>query len=203
MNVTVYLEGGGNRRELRTKCRRGFSDFFRKAGLAGRMPKLVACGARRMAYDGFRAAFDRSGEIFVVLLVDSEEPVTENAGSWDHLSRRDNWGKPTRAADDNAHLMVQCMEAWFLADKDALVEYFGDGFNRKALPAQANVEDIPKTDIERGLKSATRQCTTKGRYNKGRHSFALLAQISPEKVTTASPHAKRLIETLVDKTSEH
>lgn len=202
MNVTVYLEGGGNGRELRTKCRRGFSDFFRKAGLAGSMPKLVACGARDMAYDRFRTAFDGSGEIFVVLLVDSEGPVTENVDSWAHLRRRDNWRKPARATDDNAHLMVQCMEAWFLADKDTLAEYFGDGFNRNVLPRQANVEDIPKTDIERGLKNATRQCTPKGQYNKGRHSFAILAQLSPEKVTAASPHAGRLIKTLGEKATQ-
>ena len=202
MTVTVYIEGGGNGRVLRTKCRQGFSDFFRKAGLAGRMPKLVACGGRDMAYDRFRTAFDGSGEIFVVLLVDSEGPVTQNDGSWAHLRRRDNWQKPTQAMDDNAHLMVQCMEAWFLADKDTLAEYFGNGFNRNALPAQPNVEDIPKTDIERGLKNATRQCTPKGQYNKGRHSFAILAKISPEKVTAASPHAKRLIKTLGEKSTQ-
>ena len=26
--------------------------------------------------------------------------------------------------------MVQCMEAWFLADKDCLAAFFGLGFNR-------------------------------------------------------------------------
>ena len=201
MSVTVYIEGGGNGRELRTRCRQGFSDFFRKAGLAGRMPKLVACGPRENAYDRFCTALSRPDEILVVLLVDSEGPVAENAGPWTHLRERDNWRKPTQATDENTHLMVQCMEAWFFADKETLANYFGDGFNRSALSGRANIEDIPKTDLERGLNSATQQCTRKGRYSKGCHSFAILAQLDPEKVTAASPHAKRLIQTLLTKAS--
>ena len=204
MKSILYVEGGGETKALRTECRKGFRKFFEKIGLKGRMPRVSACGGRQQAYDDFCHAFKAGGaDGFVALLVDSEGPATKGLGPWAYLKKRDNWEKPKNATDENAHLMVQCMEAWFLADKDTLVDYFGDGFNRKALPAQANVEDIPKTDIERGLKSATRQCTTKGRYDKGRHSFALLAQISPEKVTTASPHAKRLIDTLVDKASGH
>lgn len=199
MSVTVYIEGGGNGKELRTRCRQGFSEFFRKAGLAGRMPKLVACGAREKAYDRFCSALGRSDEIFVVLLVDSEGPVTENAGPWTHLRERDNWRKPTQATDENAHLMVQCMEAWFFADKETLANYFGNGFNRNALSNQAAVENIARIDIEQGLKNATQQCKPKGRYNKGRHSFAILGQINPEKVIAASPHARQLIAILLDR----
>lgn len=199
MSVTVYIEGGGNGKELRTRCRQGFSEFFRKAGLAGRMPKLVACGAREKAYDRFCSALGRSDEIFIVLLVDSEGPVTENAGPWTHLRERDNWRKPTQATDENAHLMVQCMEAWFFADKETLANYFGNGFNRNALSNQAAVENIARIDIEQGLKNATQQCKPKGRYNKGRHSFAILGQINPEKVIAASPHARQLIAILLNR----
>lgn len=201
MSVTVYIEGGGDARELRTKCRRGFSDFFRKAGLAGRMPRLIACGAREKAYDRFCTALGQSDGALVVLLVDSEGPVADNDGSWKHLTERDNWLKPDQATDDNAHLMVQCMEAWFLADKEALAKYFGQGFRRNALSMRPEIEAIPKVDIEQGLKNATRQCKHKGQYNKGRHSFAILAQLDPEKVTAASPYAKQLIDALHEKSA--
>lgn len=202
MNVTVYVEGGGNGRELRTKCRRGFSDFFRKAGLAGRMPKLVACGGRENTYDRFCRAISQSDEVFFVLLVDSEGPVLKSASSWAHLKESDNWEKPARSKDENTHLMVQCMEAWFLADKNTLAKYFGDGFNRNALPRQAKVESISKRDIEHGLRNATRQCKPKGQYSKRRHSFAILGRLNPERVTAASPHAKRLIRTLGEKSAQ-
>ena len=92
--------------------------------------------------------------------------------------------------------MVQCMEAWFLADKDRLVAYYGNGFNQNALPARQDIENIAKNDVLNGLKNATRSGVSKGEYGKGQHSFDILAQIDPDKVVAASPHAKRLVNTL-------
>ena len=201
MTIKVYVEGGGETRQLKTKCRQGFSDFFRKTGLEGRMPEVIACGGREKAFDKFRAGFTRATDnVFIVLLVDSEDSVAENTGPWLHLENRDNWDKPADATDENAHLMVQCMETWFLADKDALAGYFGDDFNMNSLPGRLEVEAISKSDIEAGLKAATRQCK-KGQYDKGSHSFGILTELDPDKVTSGSPHAKRLISTLLKKTS--
>ncbi len=87
------------------------------------------------------------------------------------------------------------MEAWVFADKDALAEYFGAGFNRNALPPRRDIENIPKTDLENGLQQATLLCK-KGQCRKGRHSFRILAELPPEKVTAASPHARRLVDAL-------
>lgn len=196
MKVKVYVEGGGDGKSLRTKCRQGFSSFFAKANLTGRMPRIIACGSRDSAFDKFCTALgSRSAEEFVILLVDSEDPVADGAGPWLHLRTRDQWKKPGVATDDNAHLMVQCMEAWFLADKDGLAAYFGQGFNRDALPDRQEIEDVAKGDVLEGLKSATRQCK-KGEYGKGRYSFDILEQTDPANVMAASPHARRLVETL-------
>ena len=198
MKVKVYVEGGGDNRSLRAQCRQNFKTFFCKAGLKGRMPRIVASGGRVKAFEDFRNALKNAGtESFIILLIDSEDGV--NAGPWTHLKRRDNWDKPVAAADDNAHLMAQCMESWFLADKDKLAAFFGDGFNRGALPTRLAVEDIPKQDVLNGLKAATRNCGKKGEYHKGRHSFRILSCLDPEKVTAASPHARRLVETLLAK----
>ena len=87
------------------------------------------------------------------------------------------------------------MEAWFLADKDCLAAYFGQGFNRNALPDRPEIEDVAKGDVLEGLKRATRHCK-KGGYSKGRHSFDILERIDPAQVVTTSPHASRLVETL-------
>ena len=164
------------------------------------MPRIVASGGRMKAFKDFRTALKQAGaEDFIVLLVDSEDSIGVEEGSWAHLKRRDNWDKPVAATDDNAHLMVQCMESWFLADKDKLAAFFGDGFHPKALPTRPAVEDIPKKDVLNGLQAASRQCVKKGEYDKGQHSFRILSCLDPEKVTAASPHAKRLIETLIRK----
>lgn len=202
MNIKVYVEGGGNGRELRSRCRKGFSSFFDKAKLAGRMPQVIACGGRQTTYDKFAAALrSASDQVFVALLVDSEGPVAKGAGPWRHLQTRDSWPRPDGATDDNAHLMVQCTEAWFLADKDCLAAFFGPGFNANALPRNSDVEKVAKNDVLNGLKNATRQCKRKGEYGKSRHSFDILSEIDPAKVLAASPHAERLVDHLRAKAS--
>ena len=194
MSTTVYVEGGGDAKALRTECRRAFSEFFRKAGLTGRLPRVFACGSRQRAYEDFHHACDGRRGGVPVLLIDSEGPVVD-ADPWSHLKRSDGWDRPRSAPDGTAHLMVQCMESWFYADKESLAGFFGDGFHHNAMSG-ASTEDIPKADVERGLMSATRQ-SRKGAYRKGRHSFDVLRGLDVDKVCRASPHAKRLIETLL------
>lgn len=199
MKVKIYVEGGGDGKDLRTRCRKGFSSFFENANLAGRMPRVVACGDRETAFDKFHTAFGaRKTEEFIVLLVDSEGPVVAGVGPWQHLAGRDDWDKPPAATDEHAHLMVQCMEAWFLADRDGLAEYFGRHFNLTALPRRREIEEVAKDDVFDGLRKATRRCN-KGQYGKGQHSFGILEETDPAKVIDASPHAKRLIDTLREK----
>lgn len=203
MSVTVCVEGGGDTRELRRRCRKGFSEFFRKAGLSGRMPRIIPCGGRNNTFQDFATALAAgTGLDFVILLVDSEAPVDHGAGARLHLQSRDGWSPPEGTTDENVHLMVQCMEAWFLADRDTLAEFFRTGFNEKALPGRSDVENVSKDDLLRGIENATRRCTPKGRYGKGRHSFQILEQLNPDKVTTASPHAKRLVDTLKDRATD-
>jgi len=209
--VKLYVEGGGDANLLKTACREGFAKFLSKAGLAGRMPRVVACGSRENAYDSFCTAL-RTGEV-AFLLVDSEAPVTAAAKPgeadlredrdrwqpWLHLKQRpgDGWDKPEDSDDLLCHLMVQCMEAWLLADREALVAFFGQGFKPGALPmASYGVEGVGKQQIYDGLAQATRDCKTRKAYGKGEHSFKLLASIDPAKVVNASPWARRFVETL-------
>ncbi len=196
MKIKIYVEGGGDTRDLKSRCRRGFSEFFRKAGLEDRMPRIIASGGRQQAFDDFCTALEQSGAAdFIVLLVDSEAPVADGIAPWTHLQNQDGWDRPSAAGDDNAHLMVQCMEAWLIADRERLAAFFAEGFSAKSLPARTAVENIPKPDLYAALKNATRTCR-KGRYGKGRHSFDILAQVDPAKVLTASPFARRLVATL-------
>ena len=148
MNVKVYVEGGGDTSSSKTNCRKGFRTFFEKAGLGGRMPRIIACGSRQKAFDKFCTAFGNAkNNEFIVLLVDSEDPVSGGISPWSHLKNRDNWDKPQNAVDDNAHLMVQVMETWLFADKNSLSAYFGNGFSDGSLPNRSDIENIPKEDI--------------------------------------------------------
>lgn len=201
MSARVYVEGGGNNnRALAARCREAFSEFFRKAGLAGRMPRVIAGGGRKQTCDDFCVSLhDPRNDAFSVLLVDSEDLVVEGAGPWTHLRNRqgDAWDRPAGATDEHAHLMVQCMEAWFLADRETLSAVFGAGFRPNALPGRADdVERIPKPDVLAGLENAARGCRPRRGYKKGRDSFEILAELDPERVTAASPHAQRLVDVL-------
>ncbi|WP_224369172.1 DUF4276 family protein [Hyalangium versicolor] len=197
MSVRIYVEGGGNTSALKSECRRGFSQYFAKFIPPGKQPRIIACGSRDEALDDFRTALRQHPGEHIVLLVDAEAPVAPGQTVWEHLKQRDGWEPPTGATDDNAHLMVQCMESWFLADPETLADYFGQGFQPSALPRNPNIEDIAKLTVFRALEAATRQTKTKGAYSKGGHSFAILARIDPNKVRRASPHAERLAVTLL------
>jgi hypothetical protein len=193
----LFVEGGGDHNDaLKTECRRAFAALLEKAGLRGRMPRIVACGGRQNAFDQFCTAID--GGESAILLVDSEEPVDQES-PWQHVAQRpgDRWSKPAGATEDHLHLMVQCMEAWFLADRQAIRDFFGQGFNENALPPVTSVpEDVGKQDLYRRLEQATRKTKTKGTYDKGDHAFRLLAMLDPSLVRKSNFWAERFFSTL-------
>jgi uncharacterized protein DUF4276 len=190
--VTIYIEGGGDAPQLKARCRKAFNKFIEKMGFKGKMPKLVACGSRRNAYEQFCTAVEQGRN--ALLLVDSEAPVkTEHEfDPWPHLKQRegDGWEMPANSTATDCHLMVECMENWFLADVPALKAYYGPDFKENKLPnANSGIEKVAKNVVYTGLKQATKT-TRKGNYSKGDHSFAILEQIAPNKVIEASPWAK-------------
>ena len=200
MSVTVYVEGGGDSAELKGQCRKGFQKLLANAGFGGRLPRVVACGPRNRTFRNFERAL-RNGDGYPILLVDSEDPVAEidrsdanPSGAWRHLSRRDDWTRPSGAKDDQAQLMVTTMETWLLADRQTLIAYF-PAMSASALPPDADLESRRKPDVTVALRNAT-QSSSKGRYHKGNHSFDLLGRIAPEELKSRLPHFRRFVETL-------
>ncbi len=94
--------------------------------------------------------------------------------------------------------MVQCMETWLVADVETLVAYFKQGFNRNPLPRNQDLESVAKADILKALANATRPLK-KNAYDKGQHSFALLALIDPDQVRQHCSHADRFIAFLLNR----
>ena len=204
--VSVYAEGGGDKRPvLESELRRGFSDFFDKAGLHNRKPKVIACGSRENAFKDFCLAIAQGQN--ALLMVDSEKPISPAheppTGNqflpWDHLKSSDNWDKPHQATDTDCHLMVQCMESWFIADWETVARFFGKDYKDTAKPSQTS-ENISKDEVFKALAKATRDCKS-GAYGKGPHSFKLLALIKPDRVSEASPWAKRFIDEILKRKS--
>lgn len=193
----LFVEGGGDNDALRTECRRAFTALLKNAEFKGRLPRIVACGSRRNAYEQFCTALATDPDS-CLLLVDSEDPVV-GTSAWEHVQRRqgDFWPKPRGAEEDHLHLMVQSMEAWLVADLSCLVSFYGKGFRTSDLERAANApESAAKEELVKVLRQATRQ-TSKGVYDKGQHSFKLLALMDPKRLRRpVSTWAKRFFETL-------
>lgn len=202
MSVQIYVEGGGDRNSLRIKCREGFRKLLEGAGFKGHMPRITACGSRNDAYDDFKTAVKRAqGGDYPILLVDSEVPV-QGRTPWRHLSEEDKWARPEGVEEEQAQLMVQCMETWCVADRKALRDFFGQCLNEGQLPALSELEARAKDEIQGQLVGATRQCGPARRYNKGRRSFELLGKLRAVELKLHLPHFKRLCQGLEEKLVE-
>ena len=200
MTVRVFAEGGGNQDRTRTAFKKALVQFFRKALGKGPQPRVEPCGSRDEACDDFCRSLENEPHTCAILLVDSEDPVAEGTAPWAHLQRRDGWRSPVQVPPDQVHLMVQCMETWFLADRQTLIDFYGREFKPDALPGYPNPEHAPKRDVMDGLVRATRM-TDKGEYHKTRHGFPILERLDPAAVRARCPHAEALLSTLAARLS--
>ena len=194
--IRIYCEGGGDGPGTKDPFHEGMSKFLKPVIDLLRDKRirfnLTICGGRSQAYDNFKTAINIHRDAFNVLLVDSEGPVTKTP--WKHLRDRDNWDSPG-CDEDQCYLMVQTMEAWLIADLDALKEFYGQGFNASAIPKNPDVEKIPKDQLASALEKASRK-TQPGEYKKIRHGAKLLAMLDTAKVRKASLHCDRLFSEL-------
>ncbi|BCL38201.1 DUF4276 family protein [Nostoc sp. MS1] len=199
--VRIYVEGGGDGKNQKALIRQGFSQFLKPLVEIAKSKKIkwdiIICGSRNNAFRDFQNALKSHPEAFNVLLVDAEAPVKVDS-PWQHLKYRDNWDKPSGVDDSQCHLMVQAMEAWFIADVKTLKEFYGQGFKENAISKNYNVETVEKDRLEPSLKAATAN-TTKGEYQKIKHASKLLELLDVTKVRQASPYCDRLFTTLQEK----
>jgi len=176
--IRIYFEGDKS-------LKAGFDAFLREIG---ERASASRCGVWVVATGGkpeqdFGIALRKHPAAWNVLLRDSEGPLQAN--------------RPA-SQTDSIFWMVEMMESWFHADKDALESYYKAGFRKDALRANPNVEEIPKRDLIEGLKAATRD-TTKGKYHKTKQAPALLQAIKPALVRKAAPNCERLFKFVLDK----
>jgi hypothetical protein len=226
MKIYIYIEGAGDEddtellirprpgfrsgirsgKETTTGLRPGFIKFFQNLyDTAGENINifLVMCGSRRDAYEDFKTALESQPEAFNVLLIDAESPVDSTVTPWDHLRNRTEdhpWIlDAVNFSDDQCHLMVQTMEAWFIADLDALREFYGEGFREdgiiQGMAQYNNVETVSKDTLKVWLNAASRHAE-KGKYHKTRHAPKLLELLDVDKVRKASPYCDRIFTTL-------
>ncbi|SPE41776.1 conserved hypothetical protein [Candidatus Sulfopaludibacter sp. SbA3] len=158
MRVKIYIEGGGDSAYLDERFREGWTAFFERAGLDNRMPRPVRGKGRTQTFDLYRTPVrNRRPDELPLLLVDSESLPAQECSPWQHLKARpeDNWDKPEGAGDDDAFLMICCMETWFIADRVALQRFFGQHWRENGIPKWETLEAISKEQVLKALNSAS------------------------------------------------
>lgn len=200
VKATIYLEGGGDSRDLHIKCREGFRTLLEKCGFKGKMPKLVASGGRGQTFKDFCIALRSSStDSIVIMLIDSEDPMSDIEETWAHLKVRDNWDKPSGAEDDQVLMMTTCMETWIVADRAALVSHYGSELNVSQLPSLVDLESKGRHSVQDALERATSACTNN--YQKGKQSFQVLAVLTRSTLEEHLPSFVRGMRILEEKLS--
>jgi hypothetical protein len=181
MGSTIYIEGGGDSKELHVRCRNGFRKLFEKCGYVGKMPRLVSCGGRASTFDDFKVAHAaKTSNDFVAMLIDSEEPLQDINGCWKHLWTRDGWAKPDAVTEEQVLFMTTCMETWIVADRKSLKSHYGSQLIESRLPPAFDLEKRPRHEVQKALELATENCSNA--YRKGKRSFEALAAINSDEL---------------------
>ena len=190
------MEGGGKGKNGKAVIREGMTKFLDKATASSGKFQVTCCGSRNEALGMFRTALERPNDNpdYIFLLVDSEAFVKDADDRIkrpkQHLQTRDPSWDMQGMNEEQIHFMAQVMESWFIADVEALSNFYGQNFNRNAIPKNNIVEEIEKLKIEAALEESTKN-TTKGKYHKIQHGAKILAIINPKVVRDKASYCDR------------
>jgi len=190
--IRIYYEGS---EFLKPGFRTFFTELAQRAQDRGCEFRLIHARSGSEASRDFGIALHANRAACNILLRDSEGPDDGKLSSL--LCQQNDWDQ---SYVDSIFWMVEMMESWFHADKDALAVFYGNGFRNGALKANPEVERIPKRDLIAGLRAATKD-SQKGNYydHKTSHAPELLASIQPQLVRRAAPNCERLFQTVLAK----
>lgn len=83
VTIKIYIEGGGEGKDLDSRFREAWTKFFKAAGLSGKMPRPVRGKGRANTFDLFSTAIkNRKQDEIPLLLLDSEEGLTGGHTVW-------------------------------------------------------------------------------------------------------------------------
>ncbi len=197
MSAIIYLEGGGDSKELHARCREGFRKLLEHCAFQGRMPRFVACGGRDAVFNDFKLAHNGRLAGYVAMWIDSEEPMANRYAAWQHLrtvTTVPTWAPPEGAEDNQVLFMTTCMETWLVADRAALREHFGGKLQDSGLPPLRALESRDRHDVQDKLIHATRNCSNA--YAKGKRSFEILGKLTPATLRLHLPSFVRICRIL-------
>jgi hypothetical protein len=186
MEIRIYFEG-------KATLTSGFESFFTELRTAARVARsTIQFVAAKDGIGAYRKASRTHAQAWNILLKDSEQPMPTNA-----LRLCERHGINPEFVD-RAFWMVELMETWFLADRDTLASYYGDGFLANAIGETADVEQVSKAQVLDRLKRATTK-TSKGEYDKVKYAPYLLEKLDSNRVRLRAEHCRQLFESVIAK----
>jgi hypothetical protein len=168
--IRIYFEGTD-------ALRAGFSNFFRD----------IRAEAERLKWR-VRFVAAKADPVRAV------EKARRSGQQGELVALKDSEGPREILPDGACFYMVQLMESWFLAELEALEQYYDrEGFRKPG--CAYDIESIPKADVLQKLAHAT-SGTSKGTYSKTRHAPRILERIDPAKVRQRSRHSEHMFARL-------
>jgi hypothetical protein len=102
------------------------------------------------------------------------------------------WNAGGFCSDEQLHLMVQAMEAWFVADPQSLRRRFGQSYTTGHLPSPQSAETVSAADLLTGIRRGLPQSRRRRGYDKVSDGVELLRLIDVEVVSQHCGHFRRL-----------
>lgn len=194
--ITIHFEGDGR---LKPGFRNLFARHVNRAREKRIRFKMIAGGSNAETVKGFLISCRKNPSDFNVLLVDSEGPAPSASDAIRALRSRSYWDRSAAVDDGQINFMVQAMEAWFIADRRALTNHFGNRFNADSLPNPRNSESIPPQGLTDSINQALRASAARRgrrRYDKARDGARLLELLDESTVRQNCPSFGRLADFL-------
>ena len=193
--VVIHFEGSD-------KLRVGFGKLFGNHKNRARQNRIhfdmIAGGSNAETVKGFLRSCRLNPSDLNVLLIDSEASAPSVADALRVLRSRNYWDANVAPEDERIHFMVQAMEAWFIADRQAMASHFGNGFRCGRLPNPQNAESISPNGLTDSINQALRGIGGRRRkkYDKVGDGARLLALIDEATVRRNCPSFGRLMDFL-------
>ena len=196
MKVRLYVEGGAvSRKDDLIKSRRALTAWLKKLDLVN-LPQVALTGPGPKALAEAEARTKQAkGQETVLALVDSEGTL-ENIEQPLSLFQAKHKTKFIYLTDEQILVMVQCMEAWICADKNAVREAYPKGQHSNRFE-QENPESKTPPQLCKYLEKVSKKPDQdKPLYKKGKPAFELFGKTDPNIVAHRCPSAERAIRIL-------
>ena len=197
MTTKIFLEGGGDAKDLQARCREGFrSDYWRSAGSRDANAAIGRLWRSREPFTitSRLAHANNTAGGYIAMWIDSEDPIDDVEAAWQHLRNAgDGWAKARRcerragSSDDHLHGNLDR-----LRPRDPEGSTSASKLQDSALPPLVEHGGTRSRDaIQNALIRASRNCYNA--YAKGKRSFELSGQArsgSPQSSPSQLPQSK-------------